>query len=472
MKRYDFLLAGAGPCGLGAAWTLQSEFPGHSFLLIDSDIKAGGFASSEATPEGFVFDHGGHVLFPHPEFREFSEMLEAVRCEWVESCPVRGVYFGGQLIPAPVQKNLHRLPRSEWTLILADILCLRLREYLLLRSAQACPMHHETLEEYLLARFGKQLSRRIMGPMNRKMWSHCPSKMSSAWVRERSGSALPNIPQVRFRRALRQRFSGIDDLGWLPTTRVRYPATGGTGCIWNKAAARIEPGRLALGKQIRSIDSAQRIAILSDGSRIPYAKLVSSMPLDLLLKSIGDPKCEALAASLRRSSALLFGFGIAGELPNHFLDVHTFQCPEPDLPFWRVTIPSNVSSGNVPDVKRFYSVLCEVSRPASDSPEVPDGTRKEVLEALKKIGIIAERCRVVSVFEKSLPYGYPLPFLGRDQLLSSIHRKLLPMGIFSRGRFGGWRYEVSNQDHAFMQGVEVVRSLITGAPESVYRNAF
>ena len=42
-------------------------------------------------------------------------------------------------------------------------------------------------------------------------------------------------------------------------------------------------------------------------------------------------------------------------------------------------------------------------------------------------------------------------------------------GVFSRGRFGAWKYEVSNQDHSFMQGVELVNQLAFGTDETTLR---
>jgi len=49
--------------------------------------------------------------------------------------------------------------------------------------------------------------------------------------------------------------------------------------------------------------------------------------------------------------------------------------------------------------------------------------------------------------------------------LSAVIPWLEARGIFSRGRFGMWKYEVSNTDHTLMQGVEVVDRLLLGEPE-------
>jgi hypothetical protein len=41
--------------------------------------------------------------------------------------------------------------------------------------------------------------------------------------------------------------------------------------------------------------------------------------------------------------------------------------------------------------------------------------------------------------------------------------------VYSRGRFGAWKYEVSNQDHSLMQGVECVNHLLRGEEELTVR---
>ena len=50
-------------------------------------------------------------------------------------------------------------------------------------------------------------------------------------------------------------------------------------------------------------------------------------------------------------------------------------------------------------------------------------------------------------------------------MLATVLPALEEKGILSRGRFGAWRYEVSNQDHSCMQGVEAVDKVLLDAEE-------
>ena len=88
----------------------------------------------------------------------------------------------------------------------------------------------------------------------------------------------------------------------------------------------------------------------------------------------------------------------------------------------------------------------------------------DTIESLCRYGFINKR-QVVSKHYNYLPYGYPVPFLGREKVLAEVQPHLEFRQIYSRGRFGGWRYEVSNQDHSFMQGVEIVDFILTGKAE-------
>jgi hypothetical protein len=40
--------------------------------------------------------------------------------------------------------------------------------------------------------------------------------------------------------------------------------------------------------------------------------------------------------------------------------------------------------------------------------------------------------------------------------------------IYSRGRFGSWRYEMGNMDHAVKMGIDAARRIMTGQDEELW----
>jgi protoporphyrinogen oxidase len=467
----EIAILGAGPTGIGTAWRLSISSPtsngsdhrisSQPFVLIDESLIPGGRAASFTTPEGFTFDYGGHVLFPHAEYAEFISLLDEAIPAWHYSTPIRGVWIANRLIPTPVQRNIHRLPLPA----LAECLWGLLHRSPPLDSNGSEP----TLQQHLEDQFGEPLTRHVLGPLNRKMWAHDPQHVGSSWSSHRSGSRERNIPEVRVSGVLRNLILNRDDPGWTQSTLVRYPEQGGIGAIWKHIFSLLPSNSHRLGSRVVRLDTKEQKLWLDDGSAIRYQHLVNSIPLDVFLRLISDrPDLQTRAAEFSPAKVQLFGFGLQGTMPEMLRGVHAVNLPEPHIPFWRVNLPSNFSPKNVPD-SGTWSILCEKSF-RDDSDTKHDSAQIEA--ALRQIGFINQGSKVISTFSTELTHGYPVPFAGRDRLLNEVQRKLEQLYIYSRGRFGGWRYEVSNQDHAFMQGVEIADRFRTGKPETTYRKTW
>jgi protoporphyrinogen oxidase len=193
------------------------------------------------------------------------------------------------------------------------------------------------------------------------------------------------------------------------------------------------------------------------------------MPLDVLvnkLTHIENTHKEAVNL-LKHSTTHIIGIGLKGK-PQPALETKCWMYfPEDDCPFYRVTVFSNYSPYNVPDINQHWSLMAEVSQ-SEHKPVNADTIVEETIQGMLNTKLIESRDDIISVWYKSLDYGYPTPSVDRDKALTTVIPVLDKMGIYSRGRFGGWKYEVSNQDHSLMQGVEIANKLVLGINEVTY----
>jgi protoporphyrinogen oxidase len=440
------VVLGAGPTGLGAAWRLFEQ--GHpDWSLFESSPHAGGLASSVTDSHGFTWDLGGHVLFSHYQY--FDAAMDFLLGDaWVEHVREAWVWMRDRWIPYPFQNNIWRLPESELRACVQG-----LRE--LQHATHAGPP--ATFREWLQRSFGQGICDAFLLPYNRKVWAYDPSALNVQWMGER-------VATVNLQRILENIELKRDDVSWGPNSTFRFPLHGGTGAIWRAMQERLPQSQLHFDRRAVRIDT-QRKRIETSSGAVEYDALVSTLPLDTLLGMIDGPgPLKALAPRFVHSSSHIIGIGLRGQVPDALKTKCWIYFPEPQVPFYRATVFSNYSPNNAP--QGHWSVMAEVSESA-EKPVSIDTVVEDVVSAFERCGFI-EPANVVTRWHRRLEHGYPTPWLGRDEVLAEVEQGLQALDIYSRGRFGAWKYEVSNQDHSFMQGVEAVDRILTGARERTF----
>jgi protoporphyrinogen oxidase len=446
------LVLGCGPTGCGVAWRLEEA--GHAdYLVLEAEDTPGGLARSVVDDAGFTWDLGGHVHFSH--YRYYDRMLDAAVTDgWRQVQRSSWIWIDGRFVPYPLQYNIHRLDPEVCDRLLGGLRRAAARE-----PKDPAP---GSFSDWIERTYGRPLADHFLLPYNAKVWGHPLEDMGWSWIGDRV--APPDLERVE--RNVRE---GTNDPGWGPNDRFRYPERGGTGAIWRQVSSRLRTGRLRLGHRVTSIDARRRTVQLDSGGEEAYDTLVSSIPLDVLARITRPLPPDALAAAreLRYSSVHVLGVGLQGGRPAAMDTRSWVYFPEPDSPYYRVTVFSNYSPHLVPGGPGVWSLMAEVCESAHrpvDATRLPATT----VESMRRDGLIGDDATVLSLWHRRLERGYPTPTRDRDRALAVLQPALEDVGIYARGRFGGWKYEVSNQDHSFMQGVELADRLLRGTPEVTY----
>ena len=445
MGERSIVIIGAGPTGLAAGYRLR-ELGYRNFRILEARNHVGGLASSETSANGFTYDIGGHVLFSHYEYfdRLFDRLLgddyqELRRDAWIR--------MFDRYLPYPFQNNIRHLPKE---------VCL---ECLLgLIEAQREPLDRSrfhNFEELIHGQFGNGIAKHFMMPYNFKVWAHPPRLMNTDWIGER-------VSLVDITKVLGNVVMDRDEVAWGPNATFKYPRYGGTGGLFTRMQPFVQD-HLSLETPARAVDIERREVVLDDGSRVPYDDLLSTIPLDLLVRGLcgqvpGDVVQQA--GQLRHSGSYIVGVGLRRPSPSRKCWIYF---PESNCPFYRLTYLSNYSPDVVPDATTHYSLLAEVSH-SEFKPVDRETIVDETIMGLVRTAVIsdADRSDIVDTHLIERSYTYPIPSLERDEALRVIQPYLESRNIYSRGRFGAWRYEVGNMDHSVAQGVEWVDRMVLG----------
>mmetsp|Transcript_14277 Transcript_14277/g.14377 ORF Transcript_14277/g.14377 Transcript_14277/m.14377 type:complete len:495 (-) Transcript_14277:275-1759(-) len=464
----DIVVIGAGPTGLGAA-TRLNQHKHESWLLIDSFIEAGGLACTDVTKEGFLFDMGGHVIFSHYDY--FDQLLDAAvgtgEENWAVHERVSYVWIKNTWVPYPFQNNISSLPQSD------QITCINgLIEAKVKNATASTPP--DNFDDWILRVMGEGIADLFMRPYNFKVWAVPPSLMQCSWLGERVATA--NVAKV-VENVIRNK----TESGWGPNAVFRFPQRGGTGGIWKSVAALLPKEKQRYGIKVEGIDAEKKLLSLSDGTKLRYNKLLSTIPLDITLNWLNR---SDLSSRLTFSSTHVVGIGLRGVNP------HDTKCwlyyPEDNCPFYRVTVFSHYAAANAPSPSvllptlrhangtspsdksslpgPYWSLMLEISESVMKPVNMETILEESIVGCINTLMIRPEDS-IVSLYHRRLLHGYPTPSLDRDNVLKEALPLLREKDIWSRGRFGSYKYEVGNQDHSCMLGVEAVDSMLFGTKE-------
>ncbi len=450
VKQVKYLIIGAGPTGLGAAHRLN-ELGEKDFLVLDANAYAGGLAASFKDKQGFTWDVGGHVVFSHyPYFDELVDKL--LGGEHLTHKRIARVRSNGGWSPYPFQNNLRYLPKEvQWDCVAG------------LLPGKRPTAQPANFAEWILAGFGEGLARHFMYPYNFKVWATPPELMAYAWIGER-------VSLVDLEGVLKNLILGEDNVTWGPNNMFRFPLQGGTGEIFRRLAQNLG-GRVRLGDGVVHVDPDNCRIRTKQGAEYQYEHLLSTAPLDILILELMNRPEEPLrdaAKDLLHNSVFVAGIGIDAARED---DTCWMYFPEDNCPFYRVTNFHNYSPNNVPAPGKQRALMAEISFSAHKPESLPELIQSTITGLANTSLITPEEAqeRVVGAWSFTADYGYPVPSLQRDRGLAVLQPWLEERRIYSRGRFGGWRYEVSNMDHSVMQGVEWAERMIQGKAETTYR---
>lgn len=424
----EVTILGAGLSGLSASYHLQKE--SH---LYEKENKVGGLCRS-IHKQGFIFDHGPHILFPKAPY--VAQIIKSLlgdnlhfqsREAWIYH------KFCDTYTRFPFQSHLHGLPVP----VVKDCI-LGFFNTLMKRDTQP-----QNYRDWIIWNFGEGIAKHLMIPYAKKIWTVPPTQMNYDWVWNR----VPRLSMDDLLEGALQdnpRLFGFNTQFW-------YPLHGAIEALPFSFKDKIQ--NIHLNKKAVRIHVQKKYVEFDDGDKVYYDRCISTLPLPDLISLIQEAPKEVKKASqaLMNNSVYCVNLGVKREKisPYHYIYFY-----EPDFLFHRISFPMNLSSHTTPP--GCSSVTTEISY--SPTKKIKrENLVERVIEDLNKAKILHPDDQVVVSDVADLKCAYVIYDLNHRKNVTTIHRYLRDNHIFPCGRFGEWEY--FNMDHSIDSGKRIAEEI-------------
>jgi protoporphyrinogen oxidase len=272
-----------------------------------------------------------------------------------------------------------------------------------------------------------------MIPYNSKLWGVHPRQITAEWCSR-------FVPQPKLDDVIAGSV-GLNDRELGYNTEFVYPHQG-IGELTSAMAEDLElPAQLSSAPV--AIDWRSKRLRFAD-REVPYQALISTAPLDTLLKLLDDAPAEVRGAGGTLRCNPLYYLDVALDVPCG-VDLHWAYVPEERFPFYRVGCYSHFSAAMAPEGKAGLYVELS-SREAPDMKHL----HGQLAAGLVEMRIIerAEQIRFAAL--RRIDHAYVVYDHSYYAALEAIHPFLEENGILSCGRYGGWNY--SSMEDALIFG--------------------
>jgi UDP-galactopyranose mutase len=315
--------------------------------------------------------------------------------------------------------------------------------------APTASLEPRNFEEFIYRVWGAGIAKHFAVPYNRKIWAVPLDEMETSWLGGRV--PLPNLDEM-LEGALSPKPKPMG-----PNARFGYPLRGGFQALMDGFLPHLE-GELRLSTTVTAVSPSRHELTLDDGTTVGYRTLVSTMPLPVLVRLMGDeapPEVREAAAGLRHTSVRCVNLGIGRE---NITEKHWIYYPEETI-FHRIFVQGNASPHCNPP--GGFGITCEITYgPLKPLPCEGEELIKRCIEDCISVGIINADDAIWAANEVDMPYAYVIYDHARKGHVETIRSWMLTQDIVLSGRYSEWEYY--NSDHAFVAGkqaAEAVREL-------------